>query len=53
VEPEVRDRLNETASQLNAALRTLDEVGAPPEIGAHVDLAKSMLEAFLRTDDEG
>lgn len=35
---------------LSTALRLLDEIGAPAQIGAHVDLAVHQLEELLATE---
>ena len=35
---------------LNTALQLLDQIGAPPHIGAHVDLAIHQLEGAFQSD---
>ena len=39
--------LEEALSHLRTAINLLDEADAPPEIAAHVDLGKCLLQALL------
>ena len=38
---------------MESALRILDEAGAPPDVGAHLDLALCRLRASLGCEGEG
>ena len=46
------DRLVEARDFLASALEVLDEVRAPSEIGAYVDLALRRLDQFLADSDQ-
>lgn len=45
-------RLAQAASSMRAALKLLDEADAPPDIGAHLDLAIHRLESTISSVKE-
>lgn len=48
-----KDELNLALEYLRKALAVLDRVGAPAQIGAHIDLAMHQLQHIIRGDSEG
>jgi hypothetical protein len=45
--------LSLAVAYLRKALTKLDQVGAPAQIGAHIDLAVHQLQDFISSDPEG
>ena len=50
--PSVNDELNLALEHLRKAIAHLDQVGAPAQIGAHIDLATHQLRRVISGDAE-